>query len=138
MPTNKEIMETWLHAISNKRYELWPELLAENVVAKFPLIDESLAPPLHGYEQVRATIFHTTTQFESWDWIDMRTFQTDDPDFVITMAKSRARTVWGMPYENTYVLTGRIVEGKITEFTEYFDPNRAAELIMQGQANPTA
>jgi len=135
MPANKEIMETWLHAIANKRYELWPELLAEDVVATFPLLDEALAPSRRGYEEVRETIFQTTRMFESWDWQDMKTYQTDDPELVVTQARSSAKTVWGAPYDNVYILTGRIRDGKLVEFTEYFDPIRAAELIKGGQAN---
>jgi ketosteroid isomerase-like protein len=134
MPANKEIMESWLHAIAGKRYELWPELIADDIVATFPLLDEALAPSRHGYEQVRETIWNTTRMFESWDWVEMQSWQTDDPEFVVTRARSRAMTVWGAPYENVYILTGRVRDGKLVEFTEYFDPIRAAELIRGAEA----
>lgn len=135
MPANRDIMETWLHAIANKRYELWPELLAEDIVATFPLFDEALAPTRRGYEDVRQCIYDTTLMFESWDWVEMQSWQTDDPEFVVVRARSSAKTVWGAPYDNVYMLTGRIRDGKLVEFTEYFDPIRAAELVHGGRAN---
>jgi ketosteroid isomerase-like protein len=135
MPANKEILEIWLRSIANKQYELWRDLLADDVVMSFPLLDEALAPSRYGYEAVRQAVFDTTLMFESWDWVEMKSYQTDDPEFVMIRARSQAMTVWGAPYDNVYILTGRVKNGKLVEFTEYFDPIRSEELIRGGQAN---
>jgi ketosteroid isomerase-like protein len=135
MPANKEILESWIRSIAGKRYELWRELLADDVVMSFPLLAEDLAPSRYGYEAVRQAVFDTTLMFESWDWVELNSYQTDDPEFVMNKARSQAMTVWGAPYENVYILTGRVRDGKLVEFTEYFDPIRSAELIRSARAH---
>lgn len=72
--------------------------------------------------------------FEVFEWEDIEITETRNTGLFITRANSRARTLSGLEYVNSYVLLIRIANGKVARHTEYFDPILAAELMGSGES----
>jgi len=44
-----------------------------------------------------------------------------DGEYVVMQASGRATAITGLPYNNTYCVVARIVDGQIIEMTDYID-----------------
>jgi hypothetical protein len=44
-----------------------------------------------------------------------------DGDYVVMQARGQATAITGLPYNNTYCIVARIVDGQILEMTDYID-----------------
>ena len=71
--------------------------------------------------------FLFTAVFKSFAWVELEVHATDDPSLAFARARSRAELTDGRTYSNEYACYARVRDGLITEYTEFFDTERAIE-----------
>jgi ketosteroid isomerase-like protein len=127
MSDNIAVMKKWLDVLAQGDLASWRDLVDPRVVIEFPFLHGGQRT-LNGIEEAESVIGGFWKIFEYFQWEDVDIMLAADGDILITRANSRARTVDGRAYTNSYVLIVTLAQGKVIHHMEYFDAIRAAEL----------
>jgi len=122
--TAVQVARKYLLALERKDLEAFMSLWADDGVQEMPYAPEGLLPKKWtGREEIRRQYSALPTNFTFMRFPITAIHETSNPEVAIVefrgeieIAATRKR------YDNTYVGVFRIKEGKITHYTEYFDP----------------
>ncbi|AQA04617.1 hypothetical protein BVC93_21795 [Mycobacterium sp. MS1601] len=97
----------------------------DHLTMRFPYIVDGYPKELQGRSQCEGFLSSVAAIFRQVRWVKRDVYSTSDPELAMAIAESSVILSGGGTYTNDYVLLLRMREGKIIEYTEYFDPNRA-------------
>jgi uncharacterized protein len=118
-----DTLRAFLRMCDRRDFSEWERVVADQIVVRFPFAPDGMPRKVEGsapWESlVRAFMLDSLERF-SWRDVDLHT--TDDPELVMGTARSEALTKSGRPYTNQYCLLARARNGRLVEYSEYFDP----------------
>ena len=118
---------------------VFADLFAPDGVLTYPFAAPGQPPELHGQDAIRAffaAIGPARELFTMAD-VDAVTWQTDDPEVVITQVTHHGQShVTGAPYQLTALGVIRVRDGLIVRYDDYMDPIALSRLL--GRAGDVA
>jgi ketosteroid isomerase-like protein len=116
------LMREWLDVLAMGPAEVFAGRVAEGVVLRLPF-----APP--GVEAEHRSAAEAIAAMEPvwagkirFDWHEVEIRRTEDPELLVTTARSDVLLKSGRPYANSYVMLTRFRDGRVVEHVEYFNP----------------
>jgi hypothetical protein len=116
--------------VATGQFEAWAEIVDPDFVLRFPFAPPGVPEELRGLMARDALVSSATSQ-ERFEWKDVAMTATEDPELLVTTARSEVLLKSGGTYANRYVMMTRIRGGKIVEQVEYFNPLPILEMIRQ-------
>lgn len=116
------LMRDWLQMVAMGPAEAWNDKVAEDVLIRLPYAPPGVEKELRGFATARDTLAHHWKTKQSFLWRDVVIRKTQDPELLVTTARSEVVLASGQPYENDYVMLTRFRDGKVIEHVEYFNP----------------
>ena len=123
------LMRAWLEMVAMGPAEAWNGKVAEDVVIRLPYAPPGVEKELRGFVQARDTLAHHWKTKKSFVWRDVVIRKTDDPELVVTTARSDVVLATGAPYTNDYIMLTRFRDGQVIEHVEYFNPLPIIEML---------
>ena len=120
-----EAFEIFLRAMEGLDVDRFVAMLDENVVLKFPYMWEGQPTECTGLAEAAEFLAIIPALFTEFRWVQPRIYATDDPELAMVITKSDATLTTGQHYDNDYVLLLRVRDGKVVEYWEHFDQDRA-------------
>jgi ketosteroid isomerase-like protein len=117
-----KLMREWLDILATGPAEAWRGKVAEDLIIRLPFAPPGVNSTLVGFDQAveaLSTVWKSKLRFT---WLDVVIRTTEDPELLVTTARSEVLLVSGQNYANTYVMLTRFREGKVIEHVEYFNP----------------
>jgi ketosteroid isomerase-like protein len=121
LKTNKEIVDSFFIALETQDFESLKEIFSENGRQLNPYVPEGFPPSFDGAEGIYKQ-YSSLPQLFGQMKFPRTLFATDDPQFIFVKFKGVIEVKAGGTYENDYLGTFRLENGKIVEYTEYFNP----------------
>ncbi len=123
-----EILANFMDAVHRKDARACANSFLEDGVMHTPCVPSPHPKSTRGREQI-GQVFdflfkHVLKQFQ---WTDLEIHATDDAALVFARARSKAELVSGKPYDNEYAIFARVSSGRLAEYTEFFDTERAVK-----------
>jgi ketosteroid isomerase-like protein len=106
----------------------WPDLVDDEFVLRMPYAPPGVPEELHGLD-ARDALTKSRQGQERFEWKDVVVTATEDPELLITTARSEVLLKSGGTYANRYVMLTRLRDGKVLDHTEYFNPLPVIELF---------
>ena len=116
------LMREWLDMLASGPAEAWNGKVAHDVVIRLPYAPPGVANELSGFDHARDAMSAVWKGKQRFTWHDVVIRRTEDPELLVTTARSEALMVDGRHYANDYVILTRIRDGKVLEHIEYFNP----------------
>ena len=116
------LMRGWLDMVACGPAEAWRGRVAETVVIRLPFAPPGVANELVGLEPAITALGAAWAAKARFDWHDVVIRRTEDPELLVTTARSEAVLRSGQRYANSYVMLTRIRDGLVVEHAEYFNP----------------
>jgi ketosteroid isomerase-like protein len=121
-----------LEYLSSGRIPEWVELFADEGVLEFPYGPEGFPKAVTG----KAELFDYMQNFPKHfkvQFTDLVFHETVDPSLVIAEFSSVGTALTtGRPYNQTYISVVETVDGKITRYVDFWNPQVAAESLRGG------
>jgi ketosteroid isomerase-like protein len=92
------------------------------VVIRLPYAPPGVANEFRGKAAAIAAMTPVWEGKARFDWHDVVVRQTEDPELLVTTARSEVLLRNGRTYANSYVMLTRIRDGVVVEHVEYFNP----------------
>lgn len=124
-----KLTREWLDMVAMGPAEAWAGKVAEDVVIRLPYAPPGVAGELRGVSHARETLSEHWKTKQSFAWRDVVILRTEDPELLVTTARSEVMLVSGLPYKNDYIMLTRIRGGRIVEHVEYFNPLPIVEML---------
>lgn len=118
---NKEIIEKFFTSLETFKISILHTVWAENGRQLMPLAPVNFLQELDGKEVIRTYYERFSENYTAMEFA-RRYFSTDDPNTVIVQYNGHLRLKAGGEYNNNYVGIFKIYNGRVQQFTEYFDP----------------
>jgi ketosteroid isomerase-like protein len=131
MTDSIKLTREWLDMVAMGPAEAWNGKVDEDVVIRLPYAPPGVASELRGSGHARETLSEHWKTKRSFAWRDVVIRRTEDPELLVTTARSEVMLVSGQPYQNDYIMLTRIRGGKIVEHVEYFNPLPIVEMLKQ-------
>lgn len=122
-------LEAFLSAVERLDLEGLYAMFDDSVMMKFPYMIDGYPKELHGRTQCEGFFSSIVGIFSQIRWVKRDVYSTSDPELAMAIAESAMVMSDGGTYANEYVLLLRVRDGKIVEYCEHFDPNRAQPLF---------
>ena len=116
------IMREWLGLVAMGPAEAWAGRVSEDLVLRLPFAPPGVQREVVGREAAVEALRPAWSAKESFAWHDVVIRRTEDPELLVTTARSEVLLRSGRTYANSYVMLTRIREGRVCEHVEYFDP----------------
>lgn len=116
------VMREWLELAAKGPAEAWAGRVARDVKIRLPFAPPGVETELDGFDAAVAGLSVAWDAKQSFEWRDVVIRRTDDPDLVVTTARTEALLRTGRRYANSYVMLTRIRDGLVVEHVEYFNP----------------
>ena len=123
------LMREWLDMLAIGPAAAWVGKVADDVVIRLPFAPPGVADELRGFDHAIEALGAVWKMKQHFSWHDVVIRNTDDPELVVTTARSEALMVSGRRYANRYIMLTRVRDGKVAEHTEYFNPLPVMELL---------
>ncbi len=128
MGSNTDAARRWLDVLATGTVSAWDGLVKPNFSMHAPLMPGEADTPTVGLETNRARVEALWRGWDTFEFTDVSVHATaDDPDLVFVTARSQAKTVWGAPYRNRYIIRLRFRDGELLEHLEFMDPRPVLE-----------
>ena len=118
---NKEVVDTFFIALETQNFELLKEIFAVNGRQLNPYVPEGFPASFEGAEGIYKQYSSLPGLFGQMRFPRVL-FATEDPQFIFVKFRGVIEIKAGGTYENDYLGTFRLENGKIVEYTEYFNP----------------
>jgi ketosteroid isomerase-like protein len=118
--SNKTVVDTFFVALETQQFELLKDIFAPDGKELNPYAPEGFPKSFDGAEGVCRQYSGLTANFGKMTF-PRTIYATEDPDFFFVQFKGEIEIKAGGKYENDYLGTFRLKDGKITEYTEYFN-----------------
>lgn len=105
-------------------------MFSADAVQRVPFAPPGIPTKITG-EAVGRGFLALRLMFKSLAFSDVEIVDTSDPELAVGFAHAEATLQTGAPYDQDYVFYVRVRNGKITEYREYMDPQRAQRVLAQ-------
>jgi ketosteroid isomerase-like protein len=117
---NRKVVDNFFTALETPQFELLKTIFAENGRQLNPYAPEGFPESFDGSEDIYRQYSGLTANFGQMRF-PRQIFATEDPNFFFVLFKGKIEINAGGTYENDYLGTFRLENGKIREYTEYFN-----------------
>lgn len=118
---NKQVVERFFAAVEAQHFAVIKEVFAPTAQQLLPYAPAGFPTRLDGAEAIYQQFSGLTAYFGQLRF-PRQILATEDPDVIFVNFTGDLTLKSGGKYENTYVGTFRLREGKIVEYVEYFNP----------------
>jgi uncharacterized protein len=129
MTDPRALIREWMDLTAIGPADGWDSKVSPDIIVRLPYAPPGVIPEMRGLESARETLSHHWHSKQSFEWRDVVTVGTEDPELYVTTARSDAVMTDGRRYANSYVMLTRVQDGLIVEHTEYFNPLPIIELL---------
>lgn len=97
-------------------------------VMNTPCLPSSYPRTRRGAKDIGETFgFLFAAVFKKFSWVDLEVHTTDVPGLLCARSRSNVVLTNGQIYANEYAMFAKIRNGRIAEYTEFFDTERAVD-----------
>jgi ketosteroid isomerase-like protein len=118
--SNKKVVDTFFVALETQHFELLKEAFAPDGKQLNPYAPDGFPKSFNGAEGVFKQYSELTASFGQMRF-PRTIYATEDPDFFFVQFRGEIEIKAGGKYENDYLGTFKLKNGKIIEYTEYFN-----------------
>jgi ketosteroid isomerase-like protein len=117
---NREVVENFFVALETQKFEMLKEVFAENGKQLNPYSPAGFPKSFDGAEAIYKQYSGLTANFGQMKF-PRQIFATEDPNFFFVKFRGEIEIKAGGKYENDYLGTFKLENGKVVEYTEYFN-----------------
>lgn len=117
---NKAIVDKFFVALETQQFEILKEVFAEQGQQLNPYAPAGFPRSFDGAEGIYKQYSGLTANFGAMKF-PRQIFATEDPNFFFVKFKGEIEIKTGGKYENDYLGTFKLENGKVIEYTEYFN-----------------
>jgi ketosteroid isomerase-like protein len=117
---NRKVVDNFFVALETRRFELLKEVFAEKGTQLNPYAPAAFPKSFEGAKTIYQQYRRLVTNFGQMKF-PIRIYATEDPDFFFVTFKGEIEIKAGGKYENDYLGTFQLENGKVTEYREYFN-----------------
>jgi ketosteroid isomerase-like protein len=128
MSEAKALAHRWHDMVATGSFEAWSQIVDAAFVLRMPYAPPGVPEELRGVAARDALVKSRAGQ-ERFEWKDVVVMATEDPELLVTTARSEVLLKSGGTYANRYVMLTRIRDGKVLDHTEFFNPLPVIELF---------
>lgn len=118
---NKQVVDRFYAAVETQHFEVIKEVFAPTAQQLLPYAPAGFPTRLDGLEAIYKQFSGLATYFSQLKF-PRQLLATEDPNFIFVKFTGDMTLKSGGKYENDYVGTFRLRDGKIVEYVEYFNP----------------
>jgi ketosteroid isomerase-like protein len=118
---NKQTVEKFFWSVEQQKFEIIKEIFATEAQGFQPFAPEGFPNNLVGSEGFYKEFSGLTARFSRMRF-PRQIYTTEDPNYIFMQFNGEMDLIQGGKYENKYLATFRFKDGKIIEYTEYFNP----------------
>jgi ketosteroid isomerase-like protein len=120
-PQNKKVVDNFFVALETENFGMLKEVFAPDGRQLNPYVPEGFPKSFEGADAIYKQYSSLPQNFSKMRF-PRTIYGTDDPNFLFVVFKGEIDIRAGGKYENDYLGTFRLEEGRIKEYTEYFNP----------------
>jgi ketosteroid isomerase-like protein len=124
--SNKKVVDTFFVALETQQFDLLKEIFAAEGKQLNPYAPEGFPKSFDGAEGIYRQYSGLIAHFGQMVF-PRKIYATEDPDFFFVQFRGEIEIKAGGKYENDYLGTFRLNNGKIIEYTEYFNQTAMAK-----------
>lgn len=123
--STRDVVELFLRYTENRDFDGHRKILAEDCVFVYPYAVEGAPDRIEGRASIidRALIGGWKTR-KTMKVVNFKYDALADPEWALIQWSNTSTTHDGKPYDQQYVNVIRVVDGKMKEFIEYYNPLR--------------
>ncbi|CAN5392284.1 hypothetical protein BH10PSE12_BH10PSE12_13290 [soil metagenome] len=121
-PSPLSVARHWVQALAAGDFDAWPDLADEALVMHVPFSPPGLFTECVGRDACIEMTRGFWAAMQSFAWHDIDIHASDDPGMIFGTARSEAMTVTGQAYTNRYCFIAKVRDGRVYDYTEYFNP----------------
>ena len=118
--SNKKVVDTFFCGAWNPQFDLLKKIFAPHGKQLNPYAPEGFPKSFDGAEGIYKQYSGLTANFSKMTF-PRKIYATEDPDFFFVKFRGEIEIKAGGKYENDYLGTFRLKDGKIIEYTECFN-----------------
>jgi ketosteroid isomerase-like protein len=118
--SNKKVVDTFFAALETQYFELLKEVFATDGKQLNPYAPDGFPKSFDGADGIFKQYNGLTASFGQMKF-PRTIYATEDPDFFFVQFRGEIEIKAGGKYENDYLGTFKLKNGKIIEYTEYFN-----------------
>ncbi|MDO3625159.1 nuclear transport factor 2 family protein [Mucilaginibacter sp. BT774] len=118
--SNKKVVDTFFMALETQQFDLLKNIFAPDGKQLNPYAPDGFPKSFNGSEGIYKQYSGLTANFGKM-LFPRKIYATEDPDFFFVQFRGEIEIKAGGKYENDYLGTFRLKNGKIIEYTEYFN-----------------
>jgi len=117
---NKKVVDNFFVALETQKFEMLKEVFAEHGRQVNPYSPEGFPKGFDGAEAIYKQYSALATHFSRMKF-PRKIYATEDPNFFFVKFSGEIDIKAGGQYNNDYIGTFKVENGKIVEYTEYFN-----------------
>jgi ketosteroid isomerase-like protein len=117
---NRKVVDAFFVALETQKFDLLKDVFAENGRQVNPYSPAGFPKSFDGAEGIYQQYSGLTANFGQMRF-PRQIFATEDPNFFFVKFRGEIEIKAGGKYENDYLGTFRLENGKVVEYTEYFN-----------------
>ncbi|GAA4468384.1 hypothetical protein GCM10023093_25880 [Nemorincola caseinilytica] len=117
---NRKVVDNFFVALETQKFEILKEIFAEDGKQLNPYSPTGVPKSFDGASGVYTQYSGLTANFGNMRF-PRQIFATEDPNFFFVKFRGEIEIKNGGKYENDYIGTFKLKNGKIVEYTEYFN-----------------
>ncbi|MGC3945765.1 MAG: nuclear transport factor 2 family protein [Chryseolinea sp.] len=117
---NREVVNNFFVALETQQFEMLREIFDKNGRQLNPYSPDGFPESFDGAEGIYRQYSGLTANFGEMKF-PRQIFATEDPNFFFVKFRGEIEIKAGGRYENDYLGTFKLVNGKVVEYTEYFN-----------------
>lgn len=118
--TNRKVVDNFFVALETQKFEMLKEVFAKDGRQLNPYSPAGFPKSFDGAEAIYKQYSGLVANFGQMKF-PRKIFATEDPNFFFVQFKGEIEIKAGGKYENDYLGTFKLVDGKVVEYTEYFN-----------------
>src|SRR5437588_7268694 len=118
--SNKKIVDSFFVALETQQFEILKEIFAPDGQQLNPYAPQGFPKSFDGAEGIYKQYSGLTANFGEMKY-PRKIYATEDPNFFFVKFRGEIEIKAGGKYENDYLGTFQLQNGKIIEYTEYFN-----------------
>jgi len=118
--SNRKVVDNFFVALETQNFESLKEVFAKEGRQLNPYSPEGFPKSFDGSGSIYKQYSGLTANFGQMKF-PRQIFATEDPNFFFVKFKGEIEIKAGGKYENDYLGTFKLEEGKVVEYTEYFN-----------------
>jgi ketosteroid isomerase-like protein len=118
--TNRKVVDNFFVALETQKFEMLKNVFAVNGRQLNPYSPEGFPKSFDGVENIYRQYSSLTNNFGQMKF-PRKIFATEDPNFFFVKFTGDIEIKAGGRYQNEYLGTFKLTNGKVVEYTEYFN-----------------